>query len=78
MSLEKLKEYLDGIGQKDLEVKSKLLLLGISEENIVREVNDLIDEKKGPTFIRFTKLFKTGTKNFKASKFQFISDNYTT
>ena len=60
MSPEKFKEYLDEIGQKDLEVKTKLMLLGLSEEYVVKELNDLIDKKQEPTFILLTKLCKTG------------------
>lgn len=64
MSMEKSNKYLAGIKMKDLEIKNKLVLLGITEEKIATEMNYLIDQKIEPTFIQLAIPCKTGKKSF--------------
>ena len=64
MSFQELENYiwniLEEIKRSDLEIKSKLILLGLAEEKVIKVIEQLIDRELEPDLTRVATILKNG------------------
>lgn len=55
-----IRNILEEIKRSDLEIKSKLKLLGLAEEKVIKAIEQLIDRELEPDLTRVATILKNG------------------